>query len=222
MEQTLFAAWLDQTFYAFDATILGFYHSLAEWGGGFFTPFMKFISLLGEKGLFFILIALSLMLFSKTRKNGVCMLGALCFGVLFTNIILKNAICRMRPFEAYELFESFWNFVGAEHAGGHSFPSGHTTATAAAMMALVITYGKKFLPIAAPAIILMGASRNYLMVHYPTDVAAAMLVGTLAALCAYGVTIFIFKILKRYENIKFFRFVLHFDLKNVILKTKKT
>jgi hypothetical protein len=58
MEQTLFAAWLDQTFYAFDAAILGFYHSLAEWGGGFFTPFMKLISLLGEKGLFFILIAL--------------------------------------------------------------------------------------------------------------------------------------------------------------------
>jgi hypothetical protein len=29
MEQTLFAAWLDQTFYAFDAAILGFYHSLA-------------------------------------------------------------------------------------------------------------------------------------------------------------------------------------------------
>ena len=217
-----FAKWLDLAFADFDGAILEFYHRLAEWGGGFFTPFMKLISLLGEKGIFFILIALSLMLFSKTRKNGVCMLGALCLGVLFTNIILKNAICRMRPFEAYELFESFWNFVGAEHAGGHSFPSGHTTATAAAMMALVITYGKKFRPIAAPAIILMGASRNYLMVHYPTDVAAAMLVGTLAALCAYGVTIFIFKFLKRYENIKFFRFVLHFDLKNVILKTKKT
>ena len=71
MEQTLFAEWLNETFYAFDAAILGFYHSLAEWGGGFFTPFMKFISLLGEKGLFFILIALSLMLFSKNFPNDI-------------------------------------------------------------------------------------------------------------------------------------------------------
>ncbi len=221
MEQTLFAEWLNGTFYAFDSAILGFYHSLAEWGGVFFTPLMKFISLLGEKGIFFILIALALMLFSKTRKNGVCMLGALCFGVLFTNIILKNAICRMRPFEAYELFAEFWNFVGAEHAGGYSFPSGHTTATAAAMMALVFTFGKKFLPVAVPSVILMAASRNYLMVHYPTDVIAAMLVGTIAALCAYGVTLLIFKFLKHYENMKFFRFILQFDLKNDILKKIK-
>ncbi len=222
MEQTLFAEWLNETFYAFDSAILDFYHSLAEWGGGFFTPFMKFISLLGEKGIFFILIALALMLFSKTRKNGVCMLGALCFGVLFTNIILKNAICRMRPFEAYEQFAEFWNFVGGVHAGGHSFPSGHTTAATAAMMALVFTYGKKTLSFAVPFIVLMGASRNYLMVHYPTDVIAAMVVGTVAALCAYGITLLIFKFLTHYENLKIFHFILHFDLKNAILKIKKS
>ena len=222
MEQTLFAEWLDRTFYAFDAAILGFYHSLAEWGGGFFTPFMKFISLLGEKGIFFILIALSLMLFSKTRKNGVCMLGALCFGVLFTNIILKNAICRMRPFESYAEFAEFWNFVGATHAGGFSFPSGHTTAAAAAMTALMLTFRKKAVIPAVAFVALMAASRNYLMVHYPTDVIAAMLVGAVAALCSYAVTHAVWGLCRHYENMKFFHFVLHFDVKNAILKLKKS
>ena len=128
----------------------------------------------------------------------------------------------MRPFELYETFEEFWQFVGAEHAGGYSFPSGHTTAATAAMMALVFTYGRKALSFAVPFIVLMGASRNYLMVHYPTDVIAAMIVGTVAALCSYAVTIAIFKLCKRYENKKFFYFILHFDLKTAILKSKKS
>ncbi len=217
MDQTFFAQWLDQTFFPFDNAILSFFHHAAEWGGVVLTPLMKFISLLGEKGALFILIALALMLFKNTRKNGVCMLGALCFGVLLTNIILKNAICRMRPFEAYEIFSSFWEFIGAPHAGGHSFPSGHTTATAAAMAALTITFGKKMLPVAIPSVLLMGASRNYLMVHYPTDVIAAIFVGVISALLAYGVTVCIFRVLTRYQHLKFFQFILNFDLKNAIL-----
>ena len=150
------------------------------------------------------------------------MLGALCFGVLFTNIILKNAVCRMRPFEAYSLFEEFWNFIGAEHASGHSFPSGHTTAATAAMMALVFTYGKKALTFAVPFIVLMGASRNYLMVHYPTDVIAGMIVGTVAALCAYGITYLLFQYFHKHENTKISRFVFNFDIKNMIAKRKKS
>ena len=221
MEQSIFAQWLNETFYAFDSAILGFYHSLAEWGGGFFTPFMKFISLLGEKGLFFILLALTLLFFSKTRKNGFCMLVAIIFGALFTNIILKNTICRIRPFELYESFREFWNFVGAEHAGGFSFPSGHATATTAFMGALVLTANKKWCFLAVPFVILMAASRNYLMVHYPTDVAAGMIVGAVAALCAYGVTSLIFKYLHNRQDLKFCRFALHSDLKNVFLKIKK-
>ena len=221
MEQTFFAQWLNETFYAFDSAILSFYHSLAEWGSAVFTPLMKFISLLGEKGLFFILLALTLVFFCKTRKIGICMLGALCFGVLFTNIILKNTICRMRPFEAYELFAEFWRFIGAEHASGYSFPSGHTTATVAAMMAFAFAYKKKFLPVAIAFSILMGASRNYLMVHYPTDVAAAMIIGTISAILAYVITHWIFKQLKSHENNKTCHFFLYSDLKNVFSKTKK-
>lgn len=222
MESTVFAEWLDTSLHLFDSSILKFYHNLAEWGGAFFTPFMKFISILGEDGILLVLFSLALMLFAKTRKNGVCMLGALCFGVLFTNIILKNAVCRMRPFEAYALFEEFWNFVGAPHAGGYSFPSGHTTAAAASMTALMLTFGKKSIIPAVSFVALMAASRNYLMVHYPTDVVAAMLVGAVAALCSYAITFAIFKLCKRYENKKFFHFVLHFDLKNAILKLTKS
>jgi undecaprenyl-diphosphatase len=184
------------------------------------TPFLDFffsiITHLGEETLF---LAISILFFwCVNKREGYYILVTGLLGTVINQF--EKLIFRIpRPWVIDPTFTPIDSAI--TEATGYSFPSGHTTATAAAMMALVITYGKKFLPIAAPAIILMGASRNYLMVHYPTDVAAAMLVGTLAALCAYGVTLLIFKILHHYENVKFFRFILQFDLKNVILRSKK-
>ncbi|MCP6571144.1 hypothetical protein NL494_28655, partial [Klebsiella pneumoniae] len=64
------------------------------------TPLAKFITLIGEKGLVLFALAFIFMLFSKTRKLGVCLFGAVCCGALITNIILKDLIARPRPFEA--------------------------------------------------------------------------------------------------------------------------
>ena len=127
-----FAKWLDVAFAGFDGSILEFYHRLAEWCGALLTPLMRFISFTGDKGLVLLLIALCLGLFSKTRKTGICMFGAICCGALMTNVILKETICRIRPYEAQEVFRAFWSFVGAHAESEFSFPSGHTTAAAAA------------------------------------------------------------------------------------------
>ena len=207
-----FAKWLDTAFAGFDGAILEFYHLLAEWCGALLTPLMSAVSFLGDKGLALLLIALFLGLFSKTRKTGICMFGAICCGALVTNIILKETICRIRPYEAQETFRAFWEFVGANAESEFSFPSGHTTAAAAAATGLWLTRGKKYLAVSVPFVALMAASRNYFAVHYPTDVIAGAIVGTAAGIIAYFITLGIYRLLNHYENVKFCRFVLDFDV----------
>ena len=58
----------------------------------------------------------------------------------------------------------------------------------------------------------MGISRNYLMAHYPSDVLAAMIVGSLSAVIAYYITKLIYYVLEKYNDNKLFAFVLDFDV----------
>lgn len=209
---TLFAQWLDTVFASFDCAILSFYHILAETAGAFFTPFMNIISLSGEKGLLMFSIAFVLMLFKKTRKLGLCMFGAVCCGALLTSITIKPLVGRLRPFEASELYREFWIFTGSAVEDGFSFPSGHVTAAMAGSTALFLSRGKKYLWICLPYVILMGASRNYFAVHYPTDVIAAMIIGAISALLAFFIANFIYIFLEKHRHVKFFSFVLDFDV----------
>ena len=209
--QTGAALALTQFFAPFDNAILEAFHGMAQSFGGFFTPFMRIVTLIGEKGLLFFLLALVLMVFPRTRKTGVCVFGALCCGALITNIILKDTICRLRPFEASEQFRAFWQFVGAPPEEGFSFPSGHVTAAAAGCTALVLERGRRYILPGAGYVLLMCMSRNYLMAHYPSDVLAAALVGGLSAAAAYLIAGCIFKALRRRRKQPLCRFILYFD-----------
>ena len=57
MELTASAQWLNQFFFGYDSAILGALHSLADSAGTVLTPLMKLITLLGEKGLIFFILA---------------------------------------------------------------------------------------------------------------------------------------------------------------------
>ncbi len=220
MVESNFAKWLDTAFAGFDGAILEFYHLLAEWCGAILTPIMHLITMTGNKGLALILLSLVLLFFAKTRKTGLCMLLAILCGALMTNVILKETICRIRPYAASDLFREFWTFVGAHAESEFSFPSGHTTAAAAAATGLWLTRGKKYLAISIPYVALMAASRNYFMVHYPTDVIAGAVVGTLGGVIAYFITLGIYRTLQKNENGKFSRFFSDFDLIGVFQKKK--
>lgn len=211
------AQFLNDLFFGFDKAILQFYHTLLTIMGDFLTPVMKFITFIGEKGAIVLLVALVLMLFSKTRKTGVAMFGAVCCGAIFTNIILKDLIARPRPFETVELFHEWWLAAGAPAENGFSFPSGHVTAMMSSMTALVLSGNKKYVYFALPSVILMAASRNYLMAHYPSDALAAMIVGLIAGIIAHLIANAIWNFIKNKKNLKLFDFILNFD----IIKHKK-
>jgi len=212
-----FANWLDTFFAGFDGAILEFWHSVAEtdFGNYFFTAFMKFISFTGEEGAMFIAIGVILLLFKKTRQAGLGVLLAVAFGGLITNLTLKHTIARIRPFKANDMYREFWEFVGATKVGETSFPSGHTTTAMAGTLALCLARGKKYIPVCLIYVTLTGISRNYLMVHYPTDIIGGVLAGTLAAILGFFTTKLILSVLEKHSNNKVCVFIINSDLLNL-------
>ena len=209
MTLTADALWLNTFFAGYDMAILSFAHKLAEIAGSVLTPFNKLITLLGEKGLLFFLLAIVLMLFPRWRRTGVCIFGAVCCGALITNIILKDHIARPRPFETVETFRQWLEFVGAPAEDGFSFPSGHVTAAAAGVTGLCLMRSRRWILPGAIWVLLMMFSRNYLMAHYPSDVLFALLIGIFSGFVAAGITQLIFRFLeKRRGEGRFYDFVL--------------
>ena len=183
MDASGIAMWLDAALAGFDSGVLGALHGFAQGSGGRLTFIFEAISLAGEKGAGLFLLGLLLFAFRKTRKTGFCVLGAVALGAVATNFILKDLVGRTRPFlnATYAQYRDWWIFVGSPAEDGFSFPSGHATATMATMTVL-FTKGKWklswlwFIPA-----LLMGVSRCYLMVHYPSDVLGGLLSGALGA-----------------------------------------
>ncbi len=196
MSLTADALWLNTFFASYDQTILRIAHKLAELAGSLLTPLAKLISLLGEKGILFFFLAFVLMLFPRFRRTGVCIFGAVCCGALITNIILKDLIARPRPFESLDLYRQWWEYIGAPYEDGFSFPSGHVTAAAAGVTGLCLMRGRRWILPGVIWVILMMFSRNYLMVHYPSDVLFALLIGIFSGFIAAIITQLIFRFLE--------------------------
>ncbi len=215
-EEFFMAEWLNNTFYGFDNGIFHAFHDLAVAAGGFFTPLFKAVSVIGEKGIIFFVLAIVLMLFAKTRKSGVCMFGALCVGAIITSLILKNVIARVRPYDAG--YREFWEFVGGAQSDSYCFPSGHTTMITAAMTAMFICFNKKWSWAGFCGVLLMGVSRVYLIAHYATDVIGGIIVGAVSAVIAYFITKLIFFLLEKYKDKKFCAWCLNFDIRSCFKK----
>ena len=200
MSLTAEALWLNSFFSGYDMAILSFAHRMAELAGSVLTPLNRIITLLGEKGILFFLLAVVLMLFPRYRRTGVCIFGAVCCGALITNIILKDQISRPRPFETVDQFRQWWQFVGAPAEDGFSFPSGHVTAAAAGVTGLCLMRGKRWFIPGAIWVLLMMFSRNYLMAHYPSDVLFALLIGVFSGFVAALITQLIFRFLENHAG----------------------
>ena len=153
--------------------LIGIQHALnADW----LTPIMKLITMFGEDGIFWIAVCLVLILFRRTRRLGV--------------------IC------AFSL-------------GDASFPSGHSANSMGPAWAMFITtmpvktaegrsYDEvrclgwkgegvsprtmhKFGIAAVVLAVLIGISRLYLGMHYPSDVVCGLLIGMIVATAVYRI-----------------------------------
>ena len=185
MEITASAQWINATFAGFDQTVTSAVHGLYNAAGGFFTPFFEFISLLGKGGIFLILLSLCLMFCKPTRRFGTAMLLGVTIGAIITNLCLKVFIARPRPYaDQSSLFYQLWLLVGQNLESDKSFPSGHTTAAFACMTPVLIMGKPKYKILALCFALLMGIARIYLVVHFPSDVLAGMIVGIVAGCLA--------------------------------------
>lgn len=151
----------------------------------FLDKFFSLITHLGDAGLFWILIAVVMLFFKKTRKTGIMMGVALVLGLILCNGLLKNIVARVRPFDldgAYGSIKTVEDLL-VSRPGDKSFPSGHTIASFEAAFVL-FHWDKRF---GVPAIIIAAAvsfSRLYLYLHFPTDVIASVLLAVLNATLA--------------------------------------
>ena len=142
---------------------------------------MLVITHMAKAGIFWILLSAVLIAIKKTRPLGIACALALMINVICCNVILKPLIARIRP---YVLDESLICLVKPQW--DYSFPSGHTSASFATAGVLPFMGAKKRLAI--PLLILaalIGFSRLYVRVHYPTDVIVGAVVGLIAAFTSF-------------------------------------
>ncbi len=176
----------------FELTILNGIQNI--FGSVFLDFLMPFITLLAEDGIIPIALAIILIFCKKTRKTGINIALSLLLGFILGNVFLKNIVGRTRP---YDLSPDFPLLI--DKLSDYSFPSGHTLAAFETAVSIFL-YNKKFGIAAIILACLVAFSRLYLFVHYPTDILASIILGSLFALVSFII------IKKIYNNSKMDKF----------------
>jgi undecaprenyl-diphosphatase len=159
----------------FDVAVLDFIHNSTS---PVLLSIMKFISFIGSGWFLIPAIGIVIMYtFIKKRHYISKILLANTLGSWIFNYILKWIFQRTRPFD-YALVKQ----------GGLSYPSGHSMVTMSMYLAIAYLLSRNvhdaikkrnIYIIASSIIILMGVSRMYLGVHWPTDIVGGYIMGYL-------------------------------------------
>lgn len=136
---------------------------------------MVAITSLGNMGIIWIVISIILIISKKHRKTGVMVIAAVFLSTILGEGILKHIFRRLRPVN-----EILKNGPLIAKPLSYSFPSGHT-ACAFAAYGVIAKYSKKYSIAVFILAILIGFSRLYLYVHYPTDVLCGAILGLISA-----------------------------------------
>ena len=156
----------------FDLKIISYIQSLEN---EYLTVFYKMITIIADtyQSAIITILLVTFLYFKKHYRE------ALFLAITMTTCglampLLKNIFSRERP-----------NFYRLIDISGYSFPSGHTTSATTMYLTLAIILlsimkklNKYFVfSIAVLGIVIIGSSRIYLGVHYPTDVMAGICLG---------------------------------------------
>lgn len=142
---------------------------------GLLDSLMPKITALGNGGAIWIVAAVALTVSKKYRRYGITLLAALLVGVLVGNVCLKHLVARPRPcwLENVPLLIA--------NPTDFSFPSSHTLSSVIGACVLTAA-NRKFGLAAIPLAALIAFSRLYLFVHFPSDVLASVVIGTVIGL----------------------------------------
>ena len=106
----------------------------------------------------------------------------ICF--VLVSVILKPLIARERPF-ANPIYYEYWLSVGEHLETSFSCPSSHSTMSFAALFPIFLYFNKKYSFAVIILGLLIGFSRIYLVVHYPSDVILGIIIGTSISYIVY-------------------------------------
>jgi undecaprenyl-diphosphatase len=168
---------------AFDRAVLLWIHdNFPDWWNG---P-MRLVTALGYYYVVIPLLAVAVfVLYRRGWRLSAVLLVVSTGGSIVLTTVLKGVFQRARP----ELFDSGYQ------ASFYSFPSGHATVAVGfyGMLTVILAYrwrGAARWAVAACGllvVLLIGFSRLYLGVHYPTDILAGYLSALLWLVCVGGV-----------------------------------
>jgi len=140
------------------------------------TFFMKLITSIGREPVY---LAFPVIYWCIDEKKGLC-LGLAVFISMWINISFKYLLNQPRPF--FEGYDPSLAMIG-EKLGG--LPSGHAQNTLVLLFIIASWLKKKLYYVCAAFLcLLIGFSRIYLGVHFPTDVLAGWILGGII-LCGY-------------------------------------
>lgn len=138
------------------------------------------VTVLGNGGILWIILAVILLINKKTRKSGCILALALLADLVLCNGLLKNLVARQRP---YTINTSIQLLI--DKPKEFSFPSGHTAVSFTAMTALFMAKEKILWKIALVIAVFIAFSRLYLYVHFPTDILGGIVVGVISGVTGY-------------------------------------
>lgn len=185
---------LDKDGFGFDMQIITFLYNLRT---PLLTSIMKSISFIGMDGIIFFSIIIPVIFYLKRRRHEAILFTIMIVMGAVIDFLLKLITQRPRP--------TFAPLV-IEHS--FSFPSGHSMNsfiffTTVAYFIYHFTHKKKISLLAflvsAIIILVVGISRIYLGVHYPSDVLGGYLAGLLwmASFIVIDKTLTFFKLFKQ-------------------------
>ncbi|MEJ7861668.1 MAG: phosphatase PAP2 family protein [Pyrinomonadaceae bacterium] len=161
---------------AFDKIIRDF---AQEFAGETVTALMNFVTVFGSTLFLSIVFLLILIIFTRQKWNrAAVLLTTTMAGAIILNFVLKVSFARARPLPFFE----------TPLPDSYSFPSGHALFAAcfygalAWLLAARITNRGLQIGVCSAAlllILLIGFSRIYLGVHYPSDVIAGFAVAVI-------------------------------------------